>query len=673
VNLVASALGVACVAAGVGGLVAVCVPPRRRPAAAGIATAAVGAAGLIAGVAALSGTFWSVRIGWLLPLSGVDLSVDPLAGWFMAVTGAVVAITAVYGIGYAGHGHAPTNRLTWTALPVFGWALLLVPVAASVGTFLLCWELMAITSLVLVLTGHAARAAVARAGLWYAAMTQAGFLALLIGLSVYAAAAGGQTFTALRAAHLSPAVRGLVFVLVLVGCGSKSGLVPLHVWLPKAHPEAPSPVSAMLSAGMVNLGVYMVVRVGFDLLHGGARWWWLLTLVLGAVSALYGIIQAAVATDLKVLLAYSTVENMGLIFLGVGAAGVLRTSGADALAGVALAAALLHVANHAGFKTLLFAGAGSVLRATDTSDLDALGGLRSRMPATTALFAIGALGAAALPPGNGFVSEWLLLQALVHAVPSGGIVTAVVMPLAVAVVALTAGLAVATFVKALGVGFFARPRSPGAESARESPPLMLTAMAVAAAGCTALALAPTVLGRALSRIVTTSSGTPAPIDAGVVTLRLDHIGSSLSPLWIAAALTGGLLLTVITVRVVGAGIARRREIALWDCGAGAPSARMQYTATSFAEPVQRVFDDVLAPRTDIAITPRAESRYILERITYQREVPDRIEHHFYQPLIRGYQLLGRLAPKLGNGSVHRYLTYGFTGVTALLIVLAVFR
>jgi len=141
-------------------------------------------------------------------------------------------------------------------------------------------------------------------------MTQAGFLALLIGLGVYAAGAGGQTFTALRGAHLSPVVRGMVFVLVLAGCGSKSGLVPLHVWLPKAHPEAPSPVSAMLSAGMVNLGVYMVVRVGFDLLHGGSRWWWLLTLVLGAVSALYGIIQAAVATDLKVLLAYSTVENM---------------------------------------------------------------------------------------------------------------------------------------------------------------------------------------------------------------------------------------------------------------------------------------------------------------------------------------------------------------------------
>jgi hypothetical protein len=200
---------------------------------------------------------------------------------------------------------------------------------------------------------------------------------------------------------------------------------------------------------------------------------------------------------------------------------------------------------------------------------------------------------------------------------------------------------------------------------------MLAAMAVAAAGCVALALAPTVLGRALARVVTASTGTAAPIGGGGMTLRLDGIGSSLSPLWIAAALAGGLLVSVVVARGAAAGVARRRQVALWDCGAGAPTARMQYTATSFAEPVQRVFDDVLAPRTDVAVTPRAESRYIIEKIIYQREVPDRIEHHLYRPLIRGYRTLAGLAPRLGNGSVHRYLGYGFTGVTALLIVLAV--
>ena len=370
------------------------------------------------------------------------------------------------------------------------------------STFLVLWELVAVTSLLLVVAEHRRRAEVAEAGWWYAVMTQLGFVAILLGLTTYAAAAGGETFAALRAAHLSPALAGLVFVLVLAGFGSKAGLVPLHVWLPRAHPEAPSHVSAMLSAAMVNLGVYGVLRVGFDLLGGGTRWWWLLVLALGGISALYGILQAAVATDLKRLLAYSTVENLGLVFVGVGRCrNLARIRTLPTLAALALAAALLHVVNHAGFKALLFGAAGSVLRATGTRDLDALGGLRARMPATTVLFAVGALGAAALPPGNGFVSEWLLLQSLVPAVPAGGVVTAVAMPLAVAVVALTAGLAVATFVKALGVGFFARPRSEwrvrGGRVAAEHG----GGDGVGGAGLPRLALAPTALGPALSRAV----------------------------------------------------------------------------------------------------------------------------------------------------------------------------
>jgi hydrogenase-4 component B len=562
-------------------------------------------------------------------------------------------------------------------LPVFAWALLLVPCAGSVSTFLVLWELVAVTSLLLVVAEHRHRAAVAEAGWWYAVMTQLGFVTILLGLTTYAAAAGGETFAALRTAHLSPTLAGLVFVLALAGFGSKAGLVPLHVWLPRAHPEAPSHVSAMLSAAMVNLGVYGVLRVGFDLLGGGARWWWMLVLAAGGVSALYGILQAVVATDLKRLLAYSTVENMGLVFVGVGAAGILRASTAPTLAALALAAALLHVVNHAGFKTLLFGAAGSVLRATGTRDLDALGGLRARMPATTALFAVGALGAAALPPGNGFVSEWLLLQSLVHAVPAGGVVTAVAMPLAVAVVALTAGLAVATFVKALGVGYFARPRGTGASAAVESPPTMLAAMVMAALACLGLALAPAVLGPALSRAVGATVHKPTDILRGVggdvVTLRLSGVASTLSPMLIAAALLVAVAAMAVVARLVRVRVARRRAVALWDCGAGPPTARMQYTATSFAEPLQRVFDDVLAPQIDVDVTPYAETRYLVERVAYQRRVPDRIEHRLYQPIIAAGRRLGRLGPVLANGSVHRYLGYGFLGVTGLLIVLTVIR
>jgi len=288
-----------------------------------------------------------------------------------------------------------------------------------------------------------------------------------------------------------------------------------------------------------------------------------------------------------------------------------------------------------------------------------------------------ALGAAALPPGNGFVSEWLLLQSLVRAVPAGGVVTAVAMPLAVAVVALTAGLAVATFVKALGVGFFARPRGIGASAAVESPATMVVAMGLAALACLGLALAPAVLGPALSRAVGATVHVPTDILGGAegddLTLRLSGIASTLSPALIAAALLAAVAATAAVARLVRVRVTRRRAVALWDCGAGPPTARMQYTATSFGEPLQRVFDDVLAPQIDVDVTPYAETRYLVERVAYQRRVPDRIEFRLYQPIIAAGRRLGRLGPVLANGSVHRYLGYGFLGVTGLLVVLAVIR
>ena len=672
-NTLGWGLTLGCGLAGLGVLTAVITPRRLRAGLVGVCTAGTGAAGLVAGVLALGGMPFGAQLPGVLPLAGVRLGLDPLGGWFLAVTGGVVVVAALYGVGYAGHDHGPDGRGALAALPVFAAVMVLVPVAASVSTLLVLWELMAVASLVLVLAEHRHREAVAEAGRWYAVLTQAGFVAILFGLVVFVGYAGGDSYADLRATHLPAGVAGVVFVLVLVGFGGKAGLVPLHVWLPRAHAEAPSSVSVLLSAAMVNLGVYGVVRVGFDLLGGGTRWWWLLVLGLGAVSALYGILQAAVAADLKRLLGYSTVENMGLVFVGLGAAGVFRASGAPALAALALAAALLHVLNHAGFKALLFAAAGSVVRATGSRDLDALGGLRARMPVTTGLFAVGALGAAALPPGNGFVSEWLLLQSLVHVLPAGGVVIAVVMPVAVAVVALTAGLAVATFVKALGVGFFARPRSEPAAGASESPPVMLAAMGVLAAVCTGLALIPGALAPALSGAVGVVTGPSSGAFAGGVRLRLSGIASTMSPLLIVFALAVAVAGTALVVRLAAGRVERRRAVPLWDCGAGAPTARMQYTATSFAQPLQLVFDEVLAPETGVDVTPLAESGYLLARVAYRTRVPDRVENTLYGPVLRAIRRLGRLGPVLANGSVHRYLAYGFVGVTSLLLILAVAR
>jgi formate hydrogenlyase subunit 3/multisubunit Na+/H+ antiporter MnhD subunit len=651
-------------------LAAAVSPPERRSLVVGVGTAGSGVAAVVAGVAAMAGSGFSLVLPWVLPLAGVRLALDPLGGLFVAVVGGVAAVAGVYGIGYSGHGL--NGRAVQALLPGFVAAMLLVPAADGVGTFLVCWELMAVTSLLLVLAEHRRRSEVGEAGLWYGVMTHLGFVAILVGLLTFAAHAGSDSFAALRSAHLAPALASVVFVATLVGFAAKAGIAPLHAWLPRAHPEAPSHVSALMSAGMVNLGVYGIVRVGADLLGGGSRWWWPLVLLLGAVSAVYGILQAAISSDLKRLLGYSTTENMGLVLIGVGAAGMFAADGNRALAGLALAAALLHVVNHAAFKTLLFTAAGSVLHATGTRDLDALGGLRPGMPVTTALFGMGALAASALPPGAAFVSEWLLLQSLVHGLPPSGVGTAILLPLAVAAIALTAGLSVATFVKAFGVGFLAKPRSEAAARATESPRTMLAGMGLAGLVCVLLAVAPMVVLPGVGAVAGGVTGAADPVVRGAITLELSTVAGSLSPLLLALALLAGVVAAAGAVRAVGARHARRTA-RLWDCGGGPLTARMEYTATSFAEPLQRVFDNVLEPEDDVDVTHARESAYLVESVEYRRRVPDRIERRLYRPVVAVVAAWGRAGRLLATGSVHRYLGYGFYAVTGVLILLAVTR
>lgn len=679
-------LGLAVVAGGalVGAVVVALIGPRHRPAAAGAATVVVGLGGVLAGVAALAAGAdpWVRTAPGLLPLGEAVLSVDALSGVFLLLVGGVAVAAGVYGIGYtagggAHHDNPAASRTTQATVPLFVAAMLAVPAAASVTTFLVVWELMALTSLVLVLTEHRLRASVREAGLWYAGMTHAGLAAIMTALAVFAGGAGGESFVALRAgaADLSPSARTAVLVLALVGFGSKAGMVPLHVWLPRAHPEAPSHVSALMSAAMVALGIYGLVRVCFDLLGGAPRWWGLLVLALGATSALHGVLQASVATDLKRLLAYSTTENVGLMLIGIGAAAVFAADGNRVLAGVLLAAAVLHALNHAAFKTVLFLGAGSVLRATGLRDLDQLGGLVRRMPVTTALVGIGALGAAALPPGNGFVSEWVLLQGLIHSV-TGGVppepLVAVSIPVAVGVVALSAGLAVATFVKAFGVGFLAQPRSAAAAAATESPTPMRVGMGAAAAVCVALAVAPALVAGWLDRVVDVLEpvrGT-TPMARSAVGLRLPGIAGSMSPLLIALGLALAAVAVVLVVRRRTAA-APRRVMPAWGCGGTDRDARQEYTATSFAEPLTRVFDDVLRPEHDLDVTPLGESRYLIESITFRQRVPDRLEARLYPPVLGAALAWGRWARRIADGRVHRYLAYGFVGLLVALVVVAV--
>ena len=660
------------------------VPRPARAAAVGAGLTIGGMAAVVAGIAALAGQTVTVALPDLLPLFGLLFTVDALAGIFLVITGGVTIAVAVYGIGYGrgagpGHDHGTFDaRGVQAVLPVFVLAMLAVPVAAGPATLVLCWELMALASLLLVLAEHRVRPAVAGAGRWYAVMTHLGLIAVLIGLSVFAAHAADDSFAALRAAApaLTPAVAATVFVVTGIGFGSKAGIVPLHAWLPRAHPEAPSSVSALMSAAMVNLGVYGIVRVGFDLLGGAptAGWWWLLVLGLGAVSAVHGILQAAVGTDLKRLLGNSTTENMGLVLIGVGAAGFFATAGEPDLAALAMAAALLHLVNHAAFKTVLFTSAGSVVQATGRRDLDDLGGLATGMPVTTTAFGVGALSASALPPGAAFVSEWLLLQALIHGLPAGGVTAAVVLPLAVAAIALTAGLAVATFVKAFGIGFLAQSRTAAAAAATEGPVAMRIGMGLAAAACVALALAPTLVLPAVGTVAATVVGGGDPIRVDGLTIRLvgrlDQTVGSLSPLLLTVALLIGLVLALAGTRAL-AGRRAARTARLWDCGGGPLTSRKEYSGTAFAEPLQRVFDDVLHAEQDVAVSHHDEAQYLVQTIEYRRRVPDRIERRLYDPVLRVVAAWGRAGRRLATGSVHRYLGYGFAVLCGLLVLLVV--
>ncbi len=428
-------------------------------------------------------------------------------------------------------------------------------------------------------------------------------------------------------------------------------------------------MSALMSAAMVNLGIYGIVRFDLQLLGPGPRWWGLTLLVVGGLSALYGVLQASVATDLKRLLAYSTTENMGLITLALGAATLLAGAGMAAPATIAMAAAMLHLIAHAVFKSLGFLAAGSVLAATGLSDLDRLGGLARRMPATTILFGVAALGACGLPLGAGFVSEWLLVQSLIHTAAGHDTVVALTTPLAVGAVALTTGLGVAAMVKAFGIGFLARPRCEPAADAREAPAGMVAGMTIAAAACVVLAVAPMIVAPALRRALAAlpAGRGVAFTDFGAV-VRLPGLHGSIAPAVIAAALAAAVLAAV--------GLAHWRSrwrpepvaLPLWSCGADDLTERMQYTATSFAEPLQRVFDDVLRPDTDIETTHTAESRYLAERVIYRTAIVDAIEQRLYSPVIRAVAAAAALVGRVHTGSVHLYLAYGALGVLVVLVV-----
>lgn len=605
----------------------------------------------------------------LVPFSGVTIDLTPLGALFTLTTAVVAVAATIHWVGY--RRHAMSSVSASSAFALFVTSLLLVPAAGDVVTFLVLWEVMALSSLVLVAHDHAKRDEARQAAWWYGAMTQGGAALITLGLVVLAGHAANPGFSAIAASasHLPAATRGAVFLALFVGFGAKAGLVPAHVWLPRAHAEAPAPASALLSGAMVNLGIYGIL-LARTLLGVGATWWWLVAGFFGVISALYGSLYAATSADLKRLLAYSTSDNMGLVVVGLSASGLFAAHN-PAASSLALVATLFLVTAHALYKSTLFLGAGSVQYATHERDLDRLGGLARTMPATTAAVVVGALAVAALPPLNGFGAEWLVVQSLVHGLSGADPVTTVATAVFVAALALTGGLTIVAFVKAVGVGFFGRARSESAERAREVPVSMRVAPAITAAVCVVFGVAPglaiTAIARAGDVVAPNRSGLVATLSG----FHLQALRGAVDPLALALGAVAATLLVAGLRRAGGprAG-AKLRAFEPWGSGRVVTSARMQYTATSFAEPLQRVFDDVLAPQHDLDVSHALESRYYVERVAYASANDDIVERRLYRPVLALAAVLGVRARALANGSVHRYLAYGFVVLVIALVVVS---
>ena len=598
-----------------------------------------------------------------LPWIGARFSVDALSAFFLVVVNLGGAAASLYGLGYGRAESSPERVLPF--FPAFLATMNLVLVADDAYTFLLSWEFMSLSSWALVMAHHRDHDN-ARAGYVYLVMASFGTLALLLAFALLAGPAGGYAFDVMRTAGPPPGVAGLAFILALIGAGSKAGIAPLHVWLPLAHPAAPSHVSALMSGVMTKVAVYGFARIVFDL-AGPASWWWSVpVLTVGAGSALLGVIYALMQHDLKRLLAYHTVENIGIIYIGLGLALGFKAFGMPAAASLALTAGLLHVFNHSLFKSLLFFGAGAVLSATGERDMERLGGLIHTMPRTAFFFLVGCAAISALPPFNGFVSEWLTFQAILLSPALPSWVLKILAPAVGAVLALSAALAAACFCKAFGITFLGRPRTKAV--AREADRLVLAAMASLATLCLLVGVLPGLAIDALRHATQIAVGAHMPTQSSIAWLSIAPVAESRSSY-------NGLLVflfIVLSASLAASFIHRFASAALrrapaWDCGFPDPSPATQYSAVSFAQPIRRVFGPlafVVEERIDMP--PPGETR----TARLDLRLSDRIWNALYLPLILIVERAAVQLNRLQFLTIRQYLSVVFGALVVLLVVLA---
>jgi len=631
-----------------------------------VSTTAMGAAGWVLLADATSADSVQLPIG--LPWLGAHLRLDSLAALFLVVVNLGGCTASLYALGYGRHEHSPGRVLPF--FPPFLAAMNLVVLADDAFTFLLTWEFMSLSSWALVMAHHR-DSDNARAGYIYLLMASFGTLSLLLAFGLLAGPGGGYGFAAIRSAMPSPGVSAAVLALALIGAGSKAGLVPLHVWLPLAHPAAPSHVSALMSGVMTKVAVYGFVRIVFDLLGPPVWWWGAVVLTLGGITSVLGVLYALMQHDLKRLLAYHTVENIGIIFIGLGLALAFQANDMRWAAALALSAALFHVFNHCVFKSLLFFGSGAVLTATGERDMEHLGGLIHRMPLTAFAFLAGSTAISALPPFNGFVSEWLTFQAILLSPKLPQWMLKFLVPAAGAMLALSAALAACCFVKAFGATFLGRARTSIAQRAQETDAFSLTAMFVLVLLCLIAGILPGYFIDALAAVTQPLLGAQLPQQAGQRWLTIVPIAESRS------SYNGLLLFILIVVAAwLAARVIRRwasgtvRRSAAWDCGFPDASPSTQYTAGSFAQPIRRVFGSfAFHAREEVYMPPPGQT--VTAR--FQVHMRDLVWDAIYTPLGSVVSFAADRLNKVQSWTIRAYLTLVFSAVVLLLMVLAVWN
>ncbi len=597
---------------------------------------------------------------------GFSLLFDPLSLFFLAVIALVSVPSAVYSIGYLKEGHSRGEKiLAWSLMTAFVLSMVLVVTVGNAFLFLVAWELMSLLSYFLVVFDHKHEKSV-RAGTIYIVMTHIGTAFITAAFLIIYKYAGSFDFSAFKQACLlmPDNVKNIVFIFLLVGFGTKAGIVPLHIWLPYAHPQAPSHISSIMSGVMIKTAIYGMVRFIIFILGVNSLWWGNLVLVLAVVSCLVGVIYALMEHDLKKLLAYHSVENIGIILLGVGASMVFIKMGNPVLAVFALCAGLYHLINHAVFKGLLFLGAGAVYKATGTRNMENLGGLIKLMPWTAATFLVGAMAISALPPFNGFVSEWLTLQAFFL----GALATAgsykIFLSLCAAMLALTGGLAASCFVKAFGVTFLAMPRSAHAREAKEVSLSMKSALV-------AMSVLTIILGLAASlmiKILVVVSGCATGINTVGMNFTLNNFtlapqsGTNLSVPLIALAL---IFVFGAAWALAGTGKKRVCEGKTWGCGYYNLDSRTEYTATAFSKPFRIAFSFFLMPYTKTEKI--RESFYHVKSFKYEVFTTPVFRRYIYEPTLNVIIKTAQAMRKIQPGSIHVYIAYIFITILALII------